>query len=146
MLCLGFMYIHFINININIIIIIIIIIIIFTIVIIIIIIVTLIIFIAINRTVPNTLRPRLLMCHFACETFSLIFRIGILYILIQFSLKFVPNGQINNRPTLAQIMAGLQSGGRSLFEPLKALPRQIGVHEASLCVCWCWKCYVPAQS
>ena len=34
------------------------------------------------------------------------------------SLKFVPNGQINNTPALVQIMAWRRSGDKPLPEPM----------------------------
>ena len=47
-----------------------------------------------------------------------IFSNEILRILIQISLKFVPNGPINNEPTLVQIMAWRHKGAKPLSEPM----------------------------
>ena len=41
-------------------------------------------------------------------------------IMINISLKFVPNGQINNIPALVQIMVWHQIGDKPLFEPMMA--------------------------
>ena len=38
--------------------------------------------------------------------------------LIQISLKFVPEGPINNTPALVQIMAWRQAGNKPLSEPM----------------------------
>ena len=53
----------------------------------------------------NTLRPRQIGRHFADDTFNSIFLNGNARISIEISLKFVPNGPINNTPALVQIMA-----------------------------------------
>ena len=49
-----------------------------------------------------------------------IFSNEILRILIQISLKFVPNGPINNEPTMVQIMAWRHKGAKPLSEPMMA--------------------------
>ena len=41
-------------------------------------------------------------------------------IMINISLKFVPNGQINNIPALVQIMVWRQIGDKPLSEPMMA--------------------------
>ena len=53
----------------------------------------------------NTLRPRQNGCHSADDIFKCIFLNENVQILIQFSLKFVSKGTINNIPTLVQVMA-----------------------------------------
>ena len=52
----------------------------------------------------NTLRPRQIGCHFTDAIFKCIFLNENVWILIKISLRFVPNGQINNIPALVQIM------------------------------------------
>ena len=56
-------------------------------------------------TVLNTLRPRRNGRHFADDTVNRIFVNENVRISINFSLKFVPQGPINNIPALVQIMA-----------------------------------------
>ena len=58
----------------------------------------------------NTLRPRQNGRHFADDTFNRIFVNDNIRISIKFSLKFVPNGPINNIPALVQIMAWRRPG------------------------------------
>ena len=41
-----------------------------------------------------------------------------IWILIKISLKFVPEGPIDNIPALVQIMAWRQTGDKSLSEPM----------------------------
>ena len=49
-------------------------------------------------------------------------------ILIKISLKFVPNGPINNIPVLVQIMAWRRPGDKPLSEPmLVSLPTHVCV-------------------
>ena len=48
---------------------------------------------------------------FLCENYN---------ILIQLSLKFVPKGSINNKPSLVQMMACHQPGDKQLSEPVMA--------------------------
>ena len=48
-------------------------------------------------------RPRQIVWHFADEIFKFIFLYEKLCILIQNSLKFVPNCPLNNTPALIQI-------------------------------------------
>ena len=52
----------------------------------------------------NTLRPRQNGRHFADAIFMCIFLNENVWIPIEISLKFVPNGPINNIPSLVQIM------------------------------------------
>ena len=42
-------------------------------------------------------------------------------ILIKISVKFVPKGQINNKPALVQIMAWRQPGAKPLPEPMTSV-------------------------
>ena len=55
----------------------------------------------------NTLRPRQNGRHFAEDTFKRIFMNETVRISINISLKFVPNGLINNTPALVQISHNL---------------------------------------
>ena len=53
----------------------------------------------------NPLRPRRNRRYFADDIFKCIFSIKNVLISIKVSLKFIPNGPINNIPALVQIMA-----------------------------------------
>ena len=66
----------------------------------------------------NTLRPRQNGRHFADDTFNRIFVNDNIRISIKFSLKFVPNGPINNIPALVQIMAWRRPGDEPLSGPV----------------------------
>ena len=65
----------------------------------------------------NTLRPRQEGRHFPDDTFERIFLKENVIILIKISLKFVPNGPIDNITALAQIMAWRRPGDKPLYEP-----------------------------
>ena len=56
--------------------------------------------------------------HFADDIFRCIFVNEKFCILIKFSLKFVPNGPIDNNPVLVQIMAWRWIGAEPLSEPM----------------------------
>ena len=64
----------------------------------------------------NTLRPRQNDRHFADDTFNRIFVNENVRTSIEFSLKFVPKGPINNIPALVQIMAWRRPGDKPLSE------------------------------
>ena len=66
----------------------------------------------------NTLRPRQNGRHFADDTFNRIFVNENIRIWIEFSLKFVPKGPINNIPALVQIMAWRRPGDKPLSGPM----------------------------
>ena len=66
----------------------------------------------------NTLRPRQNGRRFADDTFKRIFVNENVGISINISLKFVPEGLINNIPALVQIMAWRRSGDKPLSEPM----------------------------
>ena len=66
----------------------------------------------------NTLRPRQNGRRFADDTFKRIFLNENIRISIKISLKFVSKGQINNNPSLVQIMAWRRSGDKPLSEPM----------------------------
>ena len=70
----------------------------------------------------NTLRPRQNGRHFADDTFNRIFLNENVIVSIKFSLKFVPEGSINNNPTLFQIMAWHRPGDKPLSEPMMVSP------------------------
>ena len=71
-----------------------------------------------HRFQINTLRPRQNGRHFADDTFKRIFLNENVEILIKISLKFVPNGRINNIPALGQVMARRRPGDKPLTEPM----------------------------
>ena len=66
----------------------------------------------------NTLRPRQNGRHFADDSFNRIFINENVKIAIEFSLKFVPKGPINNIPALVQIIAWHRPGDKPLSEPV----------------------------
>ena len=75
----------------------------------------------------NTLRPRQNGRHFADDIFKRIFLNENVRILIKISLKFVPEGPINNIPGLVQIMAWRRPGDKPLSKPAIRLPTDICV-------------------
>ena len=66
----------------------------------------------------NTLRPRQNGRHFADNIFKCIFLNENVWIPIKISLKFVPQGPINNIPALVQIMAWHRPGNKPLSESM----------------------------
>ena len=56
--------------------------------------------------------------HFAYNHFKCICLNGNIWILIDFSLKFVPNGRINNISAVVQIVARRRLGNKPLSEPV----------------------------
>ena len=66
----------------------------------------------------NTLRLRQNGCHFPDDIFKRIFLNENCFILMKISLKFVPQGPINNIPALVQIMAWRQPSDMPLSEPM----------------------------
>ena len=79
-----------------------------------------------DSSVLNTLRPRQNGRHFADDIFKCIFLNENVSIAIKISLKFVPNGPINNIPALVKIMAWRRSGDKPLSEPMMvSLPTHI---------------------
>ena len=68
--------------------------------------------------VVYTLRPRQNGRHFADDIFKYIFLNKNVRIMIKISLKFVHQGQINNIPSLVQIMAWCRPGDKPLSEPM----------------------------
>ena len=76
----------------------------------------------------NTLRPRKNGRHLADDTFKHIFLNENIRISIKISLKFVPQGPINNSPAMVQIMAWHRPGDKPLSEPMMVrLPMHICV-------------------
>ena len=66
----------------------------------------------------NTLRPRQNGRHFADDILKHLFLNEKDWISIKISLKFVPNGPINNITALVQIMAWRRPGDKPLSEPM----------------------------
>ena len=76
----------------------------------------------------NTLRPRQNGRRFADDIFKGIFLNENVWIPIKISLKFVPEGRINNIPAMVQIMAWRRLGDKPLSEPMRvSLPTHICV-------------------
>ena len=69
-------------------------------------------------TPVNTLRPRENGRHFADDSFKCISVNKKFRIWNKISLKFVPKGQINNFPSLVQIMVWRRPGDKPLSEPM----------------------------
>ena len=69
----------------------------------------------------TVLRPRQNGRHFSEDTLQHIIVNENLWISIKISLKFVPEGQINNIPALVQIMAWCRPGDMPLFEWVNTL-------------------------
>ena len=66
----------------------------------------------------NTLRSRQNGRRYPDDILKCIFLNENVWIRINISLKFVPMGQINNIPSLVQIMAWCRVGDKPLFEPM----------------------------
>ena len=66
----------------------------------------------------NSLRPRRYRRHFADDIFKCIFLNENEWMSLRISLKFVPKVQINNIPSLVQIMAWRRPGDKPLSEPM----------------------------
>ena len=76
----------------------------------------------------NTLRPRQNRRHFADAIFKCIFLNENVWLPIKISLKFVPQGPINNIPALVQMMAWRRPGDKPLSGPMMVrLPTHICV-------------------
>ena len=71
-----------------------------------------------KMNVLNTLRPRQNGRRFPDDTFKRIFLNENVRISIKISLKFVPNGPINNIPSLVQTMAWHRPGDKPLSDPM----------------------------
>ena len=66
----------------------------------------------------NSLRPRQNRRHFTDDVFKCNFLNENVWIPIKISLKFVPQGPINNIPALVQLMAWRRSGDKPLSDPM----------------------------
>ena len=66
----------------------------------------------------NTLRLRQNGCYFPDDIFKCIFFSENVWISLKISLRFVPNGPINNIPALVQIMAWRRPGDKPLSETM----------------------------
>ena len=76
----------------------------------------------------NSLRPRQNGRHFADDIFNCISLLENIWIPIKISLKFVPEGPINNIPALVRIMTWRRPGDKPLSEPMiVSLPTHICV-------------------
>ena len=71
-----------------------------------------------GHTALNALRPRQNGRHFPCDIFKCIFFSENVWISLNISLRFVPNGPINNIPALVQIMAWCRPGDKPLSQPM----------------------------
>ena len=76
----------------------------------------------------NTLRPGQDGRHFANDSFTCIFVNENCCILIEFSLKYVCKGPIDNNQALVKILAWRRSGDKPLSEPM------MGKFGAHICV------------
>ena len=71
-----------------------------------------------NLSCVNTLRPRQNGRHFTDDIFKCIFLNENVWIPSKISLKFVPQGTINNIPALVQIMAWRRPGDKPSSGPM----------------------------
>ena len=79
----------------------------------------------------NSLRPRLNRRHFAVDVSKCNFLNESAWIPIKISLKFVPEGPINNIPALVQIMAWRRTGNKSLFEAMMTQFNDAYIHHSA---------------
>ena len=87
----------------------------------------------------NSLRPRQNDRLFVDDIFKSIFLNENVWISIKISLKFVPEGLINNIPALIQIMAWRRLGDKPLSEAMMVnLPTHICVSRPQLINDWLW--------
>ena len=92
----------------------------------------------------NSLGPRQNGRHFPDDIFKCIFFNENVWISIKTSLKFVPEGPINNIPSLVQIMAWRRPGDKPLSEPMTVRlsthicvtrPQWVNTLRVSVCRC-----------
>ena len=76
----------------------------------------------------NTLRPRQIRHHCTDYILKSIFLNENCYILIEISLKFVPEVPVDNNSLLVQVMVWRRTGSKSLSDPMNGTP---GYHMAS---------------
>ena len=69
-------------------------------------------------TLFSVLRPRQNGRHFPNDIFKCLFLNKNVWISVKISLKFVPDGPINNIPAQVQIMAWRRQGDNTLSEPM----------------------------
>ena len=69
-------------------------------------------------SVFDTSRPRQNGRHFADDIFKRILLIENVSVLYKISLKYVPQGEIDNMATLGQIMAWHRTGDKPLSKPM----------------------------
>ena len=82
----------------------------------------------------NSLRPKQNRRNFADDVFKCNFLKENVWIPIKISLKFVPEGPINNIPALAQMMAWRRTGDKPLSEPMMTQFNDAFMrHSASMC-------------
>ena len=102
----------------------------------------------------NTLRPRQNGRHFADDTFKRIFANENIRILIEISLKFVPDGPINNIPAFVQIMDWRRPGDKPLSEPIMVClpthtcvtrPQWVNITILSYMYCMFWESIISIQ-
>ena len=92
----------------------------------------------------NTLRPRQNVRHFADDILKCIFLNENVWIPIEISLKFVPQGPINNIPALVQIMAWRRPGDKPLSGPMMVrLPTHICVTRPQWVNTWSHQSFQP---
>ena len=93
----------------------------------------------------NRLRPRQNGRHFADDIFKCIFLNENVWIPIKISLKFVPQGPINNIPALVQKMAWRRPGDKPSSGPMMVrLPTHICVTRPQWVNCHCNYCTATA--
>ena len=87
--------------------------------------------------------------HFADDIFTSIFLNDVMWIPLTISLKFVPKDQMNNIPSLVQIMAWCRSGDKPLSEPIIVIllthvivPRPQWVKIVQVVMKWFWIIWV----
>ena len=84
----------------------------------------------------NKLRLSQNDCHFSDNMFKLIFLKEKFHILIQISLKFVPNAPIANKSALVQEMAWHWTGDKPLLEPMMTYFTDAYIcHQATMACC-----------
>ena len=87
-----------------------------------------VVFTIIHNIYFNTLRPRQDGGNFPDDVFKCIFSNENAWIPIKISLRFVPNGPMNDIPALVRIMAWRRPGDKPLSEPMMvSLPTHICV-------------------
>ena len=87
-----------------------------------------------HATPFNTSRPEQNGRHFADDTFKYTYRAANICVLIDISLKCVPEGPIYKMSAVVQVMACRRSGDKPLLEPMMIRFADVYIHhEASIC-------------